>query len=133
VQTRQCLTILSGHAGQIRSVTFIPAFDDRQEILVTGSDDCTLRLWDIHTGKCLKILKSHSNRIWSVCYSPEVDILFSCSEDESIKLWDVESGNCLETFTIPKPYDGMNIRGVTGLTQATIDTLKVLGAVEKRE
>lgn len=130
MQTNQCLRVLSGHERQIRSVTFIPASSNRQEILVSGSDDRTIRLWDIHTGECLRVLEGHSNCIWSVCYSPDIDILFSCGEDETIKLWDVQTGECIETLRVPRPYEGMNITGVTGLTEAAIATLRALGARE---
>ncbi|HAA32443.1 MAG TPA: hypothetical protein DCE56_38015, partial [Cyanobacteria bacterium UBA8553] len=71
------------------------------------SDDRTIRLWDIYTGKCLRVLEGHSSPIWSVCYSPEVDILFSCSEDETIKLWDINTGDCIKTLRAPRPYEGM--------------------------
>jgi WD40 repeat protein/acyl-CoA-binding protein len=132
-QTRQCLGIVSGHTGQIRSLTFIPASSNRPEILVSSGDDRTIRLWDIYTGNCLKILKGHLNPIWSVCYSPELDILFSCGEDETIKLWDVNSGDCIKRFRVPRPYEGTNITGITGLTEAQKATLKALGAVEDGE
>ena len=57
-------------------------------------------------------------------------MLASSSADETIKLWDVNDGECLKTLRIPRPYEGMNIKGVTGLTEATIAMLKALGAVE---
>lgn len=130
LKTGKCLKILSGHTGQIRSIIFL-SVTAQPEILVTSGDDRTIRLWNIYTGKCLKILNAHSQPIWSVCYSPQMDILFSCSEDETIKLWDIKTGNCIKTLRIPRPYEGMNMTGVTGLTQATVETLKILGAVEK--
>lgn len=51
-----------------------------------------------------------------------------CS-DETIKLWDFKTGECLKTLS-NKPYAGMNITGVKGLTAAEKATLKALGAVE---
>jgi hypothetical protein len=42
----------------------------------------------------------------------------------------VKTGTCLQTVTIPKPYQGMNITGVTGLTEKVKATLKTLGGVE---
>lgn len=34
------------------------------------------------------------------------------------------------TLKVPYPYEGMNITGATGLTDAQRETLKQLGAVE---
>lgn len=56
--------------------------------------------------------------------------LASATEDETIKLWDVLTGECLKTLRSPRPYEGMNITGVTGLTEATKASLLALGAVE---
>jgi len=38
--------------------------------------------------------------------------------DETIKLWDVQTGECLKTLRPDRPYERMNITGVTGLTEA---------------
>mgnify|MGYP005840425829 CR=1 FL=1 len=36
---------------------------------------------------------------------------------------------CVKTLRVPRPYEGMNITGVTGLTDAQKSTLEMLGAV----
>jgi WD40 repeat protein len=56
--------------------------------------------------------------------------LVSSSKDETIRLWDVETGECLKVLRSDRPYEGMNIAGVTGLTEAQKVTLKALGAVD---
>ena len=60
-------------------------------------------------------------------------MLASSSQDETIKLWNVNTGECLNTLTTERLYEGMNITGVKGLTEATLATLKALGAIEKQE
>jgi WD40 repeat protein len=60
-----------------------------------------------------------------------IQTLASGSADEIIKLWDVQTGKCLKTLRSDRPYEGMNIIGVTGITEAQKATLKALGAVEQ--
>ncbi|BAY42500.1 WD-40 repeat-containing protein [Scytonema sp. HK-05] len=45
----------------------------------------------------------------------------------------IKTGECLKTLRSDRPYENMNITGITGLTEAEITTLKALGAVEEGE
>jgi hypothetical protein len=45
--------------------------------------------------------------------------------------WDMETGRVVQTLRAPRPYEGMNIAGTTGITEAQRTTLKALGAVER--
>ncbi|OYD96388.1 hypothetical protein CDG76_06185 [Nostoc sp. 'Peltigera membranacea cyanobiont' 210A] len=126
VSTGRCVKTLLGHTSWVLSVAFSP----EGKLLATGSVDQTVRLWDVQSGQCIKTLHGHTHWIRSVAFSPDSQTLVSGSEDETVKLWDVLTGECLKTLRNERPYEGMNITGVTGLTQATITSLKVLGAIE---
>jgi WD40 repeat protein len=126
VSTNQCLKTFLGHTSWVLSVAFSP----QGHILASGSVDQMVKLWDISTGQCLKSLQGHTHWIRSVAFSPDGQTLLSGSEDGTVKLWDVLTGECLKTFRNERPYEGMNISGVTGLTEATIASLKALGAIE---
>ncbi|MBD3886861.1 hypothetical protein IFO70_35085 [Phormidium tenue FACHB-886] len=71
-----------------------------------------------HTNWVLSVIFSHSN------------VLISGSADATMKLWDSQTGKCLETLRSNRPYEGMNITGVSGITEAQKATLKALGAIE---
>lgn len=88
-QGHQLLT-LEGHTNWIRSVAFSPD----GEILVSGSDDKTLILWNTNTGQCWKTLQGHTERVWSVAFSPDGQTVASSSEDKTVRLWNVNTGEC---------------------------------------
>ncbi len=75
------------------SVAFSP--DGTQAL--SGSDDDTLKLWDLASGKCLRPLEGHSSFVTSVAFSPDGTQALSGSW-ETLKLWDLASGKCLRTF-----------------------------------
>jgi WD40 repeat protein len=106
------------------------AFNPDGTTLASGGTDQMVRLWDVSTGDCVKVLQGHHHGLFSVAFSPDGQRLASGSRDDSIKLWDVTTGECLKTLRSNRPYEGMNITSVTGLTDVAIATLKALGAVE---
>ena len=121
----QCLKTLQGHTNQIRSVAWSP----NGQTIASGSTDRTVRIWDFKSGKCLLCLQSHTRRVWFVAWSPDGQYIASGSADETIKLWDLKTGKCLKTLRAARPYEGMNITGATGLTEAQKESLFTLGAI----
>ena len=121
----ECLQTWQGHSNWVSWVAFSP---DRKT-LASSSSDRTIKFWDCHSGECLQTWQGHTDWIYSVAYSPDGKILASGSADGTIKFWDIKTGECLKTLIGERPYEGMNITGVTGLTDAEKATLKGLGAV----
>lgn len=131
VQTGEC-RILQGHAAPVWTVQFGRAAVDGQNVrqfVVSSSLDKTIRLWDVESGECLRVLTDHQAEVWSIAIADGV--LASGDSNGTIKLWQVETGECLHTLRSPRLYEGMNISGTTGLTEARRATLKALGAVEQ--
>ncbi len=126
--TGECLQTLSGHQGFV----FALAIGPDGQTLASGSCDRTVRIWDLQTGKCLHILEGHTNKVCSVKFSPDGQTLASGSQDQSAILWDVVTGEYIKTLRATRLYERMNITGVTGLTPAQKEILKVLGAEEMR-
>jgi WD40 repeat protein len=133
VDTGACLRTFRGHQGPILKARFSP--DDR--FVISGGLDSTLKIWDVQTGECLQTLEGHSGLVYAldvakVRLSATDDRLltvFSGSFDETIKVWDMQTSECLATWKPLRPYEGMKIRNVQGLTTAQEDTLRALGAI----
>jgi predicted NACHT family NTPase len=124
----ECLQTCQGHNNFVDSVAFSPD----GKTLASGSSDRTIKLWNCHSGECLQTFQGHSDSVNSVAFNPDGQTLASGSGDGTIKLWDVKTGECLKTLIAERPYEGMNITGVTGLTDAEKATIASLGAVSDR-
>ena len=66
--------------------------------MLSGSSDRTLKLWDTETGNLLRTFNGHSDRIWTVGFSPDGVHVLSGSFDRTAKLWDANTGQLLHTF-----------------------------------
>ncbi|KAJ6585850.1 WD40-repeat-containing domain protein, partial [Mycena capillaripes] len=83
------IAVLEGHIYRVTSVTFSP--DGRQ--VVSGSDDCTLHIWDAESGAALRDpLKGHNDSTTTVAFSPDGKRIVSGSRDKTVRIWDAESG-----------------------------------------
>ena len=82
--------VLLGHTARVWSVAFNP----KKEMLASGSDDRTIRLWDLsQTKEKPKVLKGHNFWVGSVAFSPDGQQLASGSYDKTIRLWDLNHLN----------------------------------------
>ena len=46
-------------------------------------------------GRCLKVLKGHTDFVKSAAFNQEGSLIVSASYDKTIRIWDVQTGECL--------------------------------------
>ncbi|KAJ8133537.1 hypothetical protein O1611_g93 [Lasiodiplodia mahajangana] len=89
-----CIQTLEGHQGQIMSIAISP--DGRW--LASGSDDYTIKIWDVVVGACIQTFEGHNRGILSIAVSSDGRWLASGSSDRTIKIWDLSMGVCTRTL-----------------------------------
>ena len=94
LSAQQATNTLNGHTGAVDSVAFSPD----GKTLASGSDDSTIKLWDVATGKERTTLKGQINEVTCVAYSPDGKTLASGSHDNTVKLWNPAAGSELRTL-----------------------------------
>jgi WD40 repeat protein len=87
--------VLEGHGESVWSVAFSP--DGKQ--IVSGSYDCTARVWDAVSGGCQHTLTGHTSSVKSVAFSPDGKQIVSGSEDSTVRVWDAVAGRCQHILT----------------------------------
>jgi WD40 repeat protein/serine/threonine protein kinase len=85
---------LEGHLKEVWTV----AHSHQGNLLASGSDDETARLWDLSSGGCSAELKGHSATITAVAFSPDDSLLATASLDGTVMVWDVASREHVKTF-----------------------------------
>ena len=59
--------------------------------MASGSEDKTIKIWNIEIFCVLAILKGHSQSVTSLSFNSKGTILASGSEDNNIKIWNLET------------------------------------------
>ncbi|KAK0475868.1 cell division control protein 4 [Armillaria novae-zelandiae] len=83
---------LEGHDQAIRALAA------RGRILVSGSYDYNVRVWDIITGQCKFVLTGHTQKVYCVALEPKQNQAYSGSMDGTVRVWNLQTGQCQHTL-----------------------------------
>ncbi|KAL2869855.1 F-box/WD repeat-containing protein [Aspergillus lucknowensis] len=103
------LRVLTGHSHSVRAIAA------HGDTLVSGSYDCTVRVWKISTGETVHRLSGHSLKVYSVVLDHKRNRCISGSMDNMVKVWSLETGSIL--------YNLEGHRSLVGLLDLKCDRL----------
>ena len=129
--TYKKLMVLAGHTDSVLAVAFSP----NGKLLVSGSSDKTLRLWEVETGKLRRTREEHTAPVNTVAFSVDGKRFWSASpENDTIRSWhsrdggrwssQISSRNYITFIAIACSYEGAIIakaRSIDGMSSCTIE------------
>jgi WD40 repeat protein len=127
-EQKTVIQTLVGHSGVVRAVAISP---DGQ-LLASGSEDNTIKIWQLKTGRLVRTLIGHTNWISSLAITPDGQMLVSASGDSTIKIWQLKTGQLVRTlsshtnsvYTMAISSDGQTIASGSGDNTIKIWQLK---------
>jgi len=84
------------HKGKVYTILYESIED--QELVITGSGDRTIKMWDHSQYKsepCVQTIVGHSGSILALRYIRSHKILVSTSSDKTVRMWCLDSGRQL--------------------------------------
>lgn len=102
LQRGKCIKTFQGNSNAVYAITH-----GQHNLLASAHEDQTIKLWNINLNspqdlssdlQPSQVLRGHSDRVLSIAFSPNVQILASASADRTIRLWNPHTGKALKTL-----------------------------------
>jgi WD40 repeat protein len=119
-------SLVSWFDSSVGSIWSVAVSPDGKTFASAGSD-MPIELWELETGKPVRILTEHSGTVYSVAFSSDGKTLASGGEDNTIKLWNVGTGELLEILEHLGPVKSVAFspNGQTLVSGSADTTIKV--------
>lgn len=111
-----------GHWGGVFSV----AISNKDDVVMTGGADCSIRLYDATSGNEVKRIEGHVEAVLQVSFSLDNKKIISSSADMTAIIWDIQTGDQITRLEghDGEVLDGIFLSGFVVLTASNDSTLR---------
>lgn len=102
------------------------------DLLITGDSGGMVRWWNAQSMACIQTRHGHQRAVLALSVNPIGHTVASCDDDGVIRLWGLELGELRQTLRRDRPYERLDITGLSGITEAQRASLLAQGAVDER-
>lgn len=87
-------TTISAHSATVRCVNFA----SNGRMLLSASDDKTVKVWALPTQRFMFTLSGHMNWVRSAQFSPDCRLAVSGGDDKTMRVWDINTKSLLRLY-----------------------------------
>ena len=100
---------IDSHEGLLSTILFPQMLKD---IVITGGEDCSVRVSDIRVGKVVKSF-FHTNYVNSVAIGNNNKDIIAADENGTIKIWDMDKGEVRTEYNSDIEEEGLAFRSIS--------------------
>ena len=132
------LLTLSGHKKEITTIALT------NDSIISGSEDCTIKIWNSETGQLLNTLDRHYEGVTCLEITGDKERMVSVGKDQTLRIWDLQSGreigvaknfvSAITTMAIEAISNRVITNGVidNGLRVVNINNIKTIKILSDR-
>ncbi|MEH1858851.1 MAG: DUF4365 domain-containing protein, partial [Nostoc sp.] len=111
--TGQCRATFEGHTDIVYGVAITPD----GKTVVSGSEDETLKVWDLATGQCRATFAGHTASVYAVAITPDGKTVISGLRDGTLRIWQLRELDSCGEATLGTRYTNAKVilAGDTGV------------------
>ncbi|CAO3631477.1 unnamed protein product [Cunninghamella echinulata] len=91
-KNKYTVRVLSGHTDGVMCVQFC----DASNLIMTGSYDKTIKIWNLETGELIRTLEGHTRCVRALQFDEAK--LVTGAMDNTVKIWNWHTGQCIRTL-----------------------------------
>ncbi|KAI0721628.1 WD40 repeat-like protein [Cerioporus squamosus] len=138
LETGKTLQLFKGHTAPVTSLAFVDRVpgSGKDDLLITGSWDKTIKVWDVETKELISSTDAHSDFVKALHVIPSLRLLASSGSDKIVRLWDlsnVAEGKPLTSVGVltdhTRPVESLDARAVSD-TSAVLYTADTMGIIK---
>ncbi|XVE60838.1 hypothetical protein DITRI_Ditri05aG0158800 [Diplodiscus trichospermus] len=114
-----------GHAEWASELQWVK-WHPKGHLILAGSEDCTVWMWNADNGNCLKVFSGHGATVTCGDFTPDGKTKCTGSEDATLRVWNPKSG---ESIHVVRGYQ-YHSKGLTCLSLSSDSTFAITGSLD---